>query len=411
MTPFECDLCIFRKLKSRDPFPNRAVDQLLCQAICRVCLDAFWSRSSAAVTQNAGVVQRMLKCSVSLELSGPFPDFGPYPPFDHCGYEIAINMVIASLKPGRHTTDHLQFDTICKLRSAFSNFIRAAPFSNAYPWVVGDGDGKHFQRLALDPCGSLWFLRFIDGCKKRMGQDWRPDQAISVELLLAVLEYVDAKITETQDSNRAHLLTLAGAFFAVTFVILLRGPEGLLLDLEGLIKERNRNTSQYIILALWGEIKGEHHERAHLLPSVNRTGSGIKIREWVGKAVSLAQAQGRSRGSLMLNHSGKKITSNQLNEIFHEALTAIYRAGNVEFSTCIKSEDDIPEHFNTFRSMRRGSDTRAHEEGVSKPDIDIVNRWKAEVKAGTRKPGLSISQMYTDPMLLLKPFLRYTAAM
>ena len=113
----------------------------------------------------------------------------------------------------------------------------------------------------------------------------------------------------------------------------------------------------------------------------------------------------------MLDKLGKKITSAKLNEIFHEALISLFRTGAIEFPSVIKTEEDIRKRFNIFRSMRRGSDTRAHEEQVSDSDIHIVNRWKAEQKAGTRKPGLSMSQMYTDPALLLKPFLRYTAAM
>ena len=353
----------------------------------------------------------MLQGSAALELSGPFPDYGPYPPFDHCGYEIALNMVMASLKSGKHADDHLQFNTIRKIRTAYSNFIRAAPFSYAYPWVVGDGEGKNFQRLATDPCGTLWFHRFLEGCKKRMGQDWRPDQAVTPVIMLALLTHLDSLIVNSPDAHTTYTLRMAGAFYAVAYVLSLRGPEGLLLDLEGSLKERNRALTQYIVVALWGKIKEEHHEQSHLLLSVNRTGSGLEVRQWIDQAVLLAHASGRSRGPLMLDKLGKKITSAKLNEIFHEALISLFRAGEVAFPSVIKTEEDIRERFNIFRSMRRGSDTRAHEEQVSESDINIVNRWKAERKAGTQKPGLPMPQMYTDPALLLKPFLRYTAAM
>jgi hypothetical protein len=39
------------------------------------------------------------------------------------------------------------------------------------------------KELLLTRAGSLWFQRFMLGCKKRMGQDWRPNQAISAELV------------------------------------------------------------------------------------------------------------------------------------------------------------------------------------------------------------------------------------
>ena len=244
-----------------------------------------------------------------------------------------------------------------------------------------------------------------------MGQDWRPDQAVTSEIMLALLAQLDALIIISPDPHTTYTLTMAGAFYAVSYVLSLRGPKGLLLDLEGLLEERNRDPSQYIVVALWGKIKGEHHERSHLLPSVNLTGSGIEVRRWIDQAVLLAQSSGRSRGPLMLDKLGKKITSAKLNEIFHEALISLFRTREVEFPSVIKTEEDIREQFNIFRSMRRGSDTRAHEEQVPESDINIINRWKAERKAGTRQPGLSMPQMYTDPALLLKPFLWYTVAM
>ena len=411
MVPFECDLCVFRKLMKRDPDDARPGDQLARQAIRRIILDSFWGRASPTVLHNVGLIRQILKGSAMLGLDGPFPDHGPFPPFDHCGYEVAINMVLASLRAGRHSELHLQFDTIRKMRSAYSNFIRAAPFSNAYPWVVADGEGKHYQRLAVDPCGSLWFLRFNEGCKKRMGQDWRPNQALTPPLVLEVLSWLDERIQNSLDPKVVCLFTLAATFYAVCYVLSLRGPEGSLLDLDGLIKEKDRNPSLFIVIALWGKIKGEHNERAHLLPSVNTTKSGIKIRHWIDRAVALQRSLGRTAGPLMQDRAGKRIPSMKLNEILHEALTHVFRRKPSLFPSAIKTEEDIREKINTFRSFRRGSDTRAHEEGVSESDINIVNRWVAEMKAGMSKPSLSMPQMYIDLSLLQKPFLRYTMAM
>ena len=51
LTPFECDLCIFRKLRKDNPNPKSQADILLMATIRRANLDAFWSR--AADTVNA----------------------------------------------------------------------------------------------------------------------------------------------------------------------------------------------------------------------------------------------------------------------------------------------------------------------------------------------------------------------
>jgi hypothetical protein len=52
LVPFECDLCIFRKLRKHSPDVNREQDKLLLACIRRVTLDAFWSRASSMVNGN-----------------------------------------------------------------------------------------------------------------------------------------------------------------------------------------------------------------------------------------------------------------------------------------------------------------------------------------------------------------------
>jgi hypothetical protein len=68
-----------------------------------------------------------------------------------------------------------------------------------------------------------------------MGQDWRPNQAMSQDLLHEVLKVAGLRIEDvvtTRDHNR---WIVFHAYVVVTFVVSLRGSEGLLLDLAGLI--------------------------------------------------------------------------------------------------------------------------------------------------------------------------------
>jgi hypothetical protein len=58
--------------------------------------------------------------------------------------------------------------------------------------ALGDQKGKYL-RFATDPCSSFWFYRFLEGARTRMGQDWRPNKAISIELLLLMLESTEFK--------------------------------------------------------------------------------------------------------------------------------------------------------------------------------------------------------------------------
>ena len=72
------------------------------------------------------------------------------------------------------------------------------------------------------------------------------------------------------------LWSLAGAYFAFSFVLSLRGNEGLLVDLKALI-EHDVPSQKYVVIPLLGKVKGEHHVHQHLLPSVHVTNSGIQM--------------------------------------------------------------------------------------------------------------------------------------
>ena len=68
-----------------------------------------------------------------------------------------------------------------------------------------------------------------------MGQDWRPNRAVSVELMADLLELVEQKAISTSDMAMRHKWVMVGGYFCVCFVLSLRSSEGLLADLEGML--------------------------------------------------------------------------------------------------------------------------------------------------------------------------------
>ena len=247
-----------------------------------------------------------------------------------------------------------------------------------------------------------------------MGQDWRPDQAITPDLLIAVLRSIEESIVETQSLEWQYTQVMAATFFVVAFALSLRGPEGFLLDLGGLLKHGDslRHRASCVVIALWGQFKGDYAERSHLLPCCDVTGSGLPVRKWIRRAVALAQDSGKHKGPLMVHRDGNKISSRELDEIFHHHLVRVWNQSPLLFpSHAIGDEEDIVNKYANFRSFRRGSNTRAKEMNVSIPDTEIVNRWRVKESSGTRKEGGTMDQTYKDPTLLLAPFLRYTQKM
>jgi hypothetical protein len=72
----------------------------------------------------------------------PAGEPGPLPKFDHCGYEVAIQIVVSSLGAGRYSKTSKQWDTVRRFRSAYSNQVRAAREANANPIVLTHAEGK-----------------------------------------------------------------------------------------------------------------------------------------------------------------------------------------------------------------------------------------------------------------------------
>ena len=179
MIPFEFHLCVFRKLCGSNPNLDKAGDTLLIGCIKRAIMDAFWSQASGTVQKNASRARLMIDSSESVGLSGPFVYRGELPWRDHCGYEVAVNILLHLRRSGKLDKEYVQFDSIRILRSTFSNFIGASPQANLTSLSLGDMKG-HYQRFNIDEFDSFWFHPFMEGLKNRMGQVWLPNKAMSI---------------------------------------------------------------------------------------------------------------------------------------------------------------------------------------------------------------------------------------
>ena len=246
LTPFECDFCIFRKLKGRNPNQDNHQDKLLLVHIRRMNLDAFWARARSTVKENSNRIKQSLKFSQTLGLTGPYEHKGPYPLHDHCGYEVALVTLMHSRRPGKNDKRHTQFDTIRKLRTSYSSQIKAAPQSNMKHIALADTRGKHI-RLVQDKCSSLWFNRFMTGVKARMGSTWKPNKALSHALILLVISKVEEKIVISEESTEKDLWLVFSTYVTISYVLSLRGNEGVMLEISGLRKHWKGEEVNYLL--------------------------------------------------------------------------------------------------------------------------------------------------------------------
>ena len=124
-------------------------------------------------------------------------------------------MVLLSLEKGPTVhLAHKQWDTIRKLRSAYSNQVRASAISNFSALSMADNKGS-YSRLGPAPCGSLWLQRFMERWYKRQrGQDSRPNRALSSSLLmLELLSRDERKAVSTTIASDRHRYFMTRAYF------------------------------------------------------------------------------------------------------------------------------------------------------------------------------------------------------
>jgi hypothetical protein len=413
MVQFECDWCVFKKLRGKIPDHTLQQDIMLMACIRRANLDAFWSRAGSTVNSQAALVKKGIGLSAVVGIEPPYLEPGPLPSHDHCGYGVAIQLLLKSREAGKYHSSHQQWDTVRRMSVAYRNQVRASGVANSSTLSVGEADGKKYSRICEDPCASLWYSRFSAGCKRRMGQDWRPDRAITPELMKSLMSKIEERLeSKTLDESYRRRLVMAGAYFAITYVDSLRGPEGLLVDLGGLrrnfVKGEDLN---YVIVALLGQVKGEHGEREHLLPTASKTRSGINVRGWVRRVIVVNQQSGRETGPAFCDDNGVVLKSRDMNEVLHDLLGEIFVEHPALFQSDIQSFSDIEDKYSVYRSFRRGSDSLAIAMKVPSEDIKVVNRWSKKEASGTSKPSMDMTQYYAEIHILLPSFMRYTGAM
>jgi hypothetical protein len=245
-----------------------------------------------------------------------------------------------------------------------------------------------------------------------MGQDWRPNQAMTTDLLLKMLDSVEERIQDSPSSREKNRWIVFHTYVVVTYVVSLRGPEGLLLDLAGLHRNWNKQSdSSYFFLALLGKIKGEQHDRCHVIPCSIRTQSAIEVKKSVERLLLHKKTHGYVDGPAISDSQGRLYSSRGIDDMMHEALEEVFGSHRELFPPSIKDEEALRSSYQAFRTFRRTSDTRALEMKVARDDIDVVNRWQKIEKAQGRKAGLDMRHYYADVTLLTGPFKRYTSAM
>lgn len=101
---------------------------------------------------------------------------------------VVVGMLLKLLQPGRYR-DYCQFETIRKLRSAYSNVLHTSIESAQTLMTLGWDTAN--SSLTTCPISSMWFERFVKDLLPRMGQEVRQDLAISIPVMLTLQDLLE----------------------------------------------------------------------------------------------------------------------------------------------------------------------------------------------------------------------------
>jgi hypothetical protein len=162
-------------------------------------LDAFWARRPGTVKSNLTLMMRIVK--VQDEAHGiprvqMFRPQGTHPVEDTFGMMPAVVLLNHSLN-ARMNAATIQFNTICKTRSAMSNYEQKIAPEMRHAGLAGYKKG---ERLGFTNTSVyiLWFDRFIVDFHVIMEDDTSQDRSFSIELILDIQKLLEEDLLKYQ---------------------------------------------------------------------------------------------------------------------------------------------------------------------------------------------------------------------
>jgi len=131
--------------------------------------------------------------SLELGLEPISLSMGPWPAEDKCGYQVAIEILRASQRPGRNAKDYSQFELIRKLRSSYLTAYEASP-ARCLDNLTLKADRGHSYSVLNSKTQSKLFGMFSE---KRIERLFKQDVGILFEMLTEMLNDYKKELRDT----------------------------------------------------------------------------------------------------------------------------------------------------------------------------------------------------------------------
>jgi len=345
------------------------------------------------------------------------------------GMSLAIDELHYSVTGRGRISDHVQFDTIRKLRSSYTKMWESSPRGVLEGASFAKGTGR--VRPTECPAQSDWFRDFSSGCEYRMGYETAADHGVHIMAIVDVLIYIrrDAETAEfLDDQEEANELWKIGAFICIVTAGSLRGYEGFFTDLAGLIQNLHKGREgeipenamkkiltesdclrlPHVCLCLVGDFKGKGGTNYHMMNLANESISGLQVRWWIEKLVEVSEAEGRSSGPAFATPAGNLASMGDYNSVFKSYLKEVQSTTGLNL---IPEGNDVDEMYNLNRTPRKSALTRAKRAQLDKSLQDEMNRWRTVENAKGKKVRFNMNDHYSEACLLMPRTWMYVYAL
>jgi hypothetical protein len=226
MTPFQCEVCHFKNILNRDPFPSWGKDAELLELFRRANLDSFWARETSTVKNNLREAKRIEDFAKDMGMPPMCPPMGPMPLEDSNGMEIAAGILNRSLNKGRYA-EHVQYETFRKARSAVTNVSQAGV--SGLGATIGAYEKSRLW-ISEVQTHSFWFTRFMTGIHRRVGEVRKQDEPITIGVLKVVEEILELDWGRSTSLRQKRRIAEMGVWFVCGFCTGLWGEEIILIE-------------------------------------------------------------------------------------------------------------------------------------------------------------------------------------
>ena len=394
IAPFQCDSCWFFNVYGRKEDVSSWADTHNLRLIRRANLDMFWSRETSTVQGIRGHLTEIVRRSKVYGRKVPLEEVTPWEVGDREGMGIMMCMLEKSLDKGKNAT-YTQFDTCRKLRSAAASVYSSTSQSAALRYSLKNARGV--MHLEEGDTQTVFMERTIAGMKARMPQVSKRNLPFTSEMINFILERLEEEwFKENLEDGSRRIALMTAAYLCVTYGYSLRGNEGLWVDTDKLCENiqvgKRDQRCPHVIVPLLGRFKGEEGDRMHVIPLVNETRSGIRIRIWIERLVRLLKQERKSNCPAFCDEDGYLLRATDLEGVIHPILKEMQNAP--EHLDVIPRSLDVKLWYRLARSCRRGAENRALDQGVNPKVIDFVHRWSMFEKNKGRLPGFDMMQHY-----------------